>query len=163
MKIPTEKECLKLLEEFNPSMVSHSVFVKELALKIADIAEERGITVNRDLLIAGALLHDIKKRFDIHPDGHNIEARKMLTELGYPEVGLVAEKHFFEQERNNWEQKIVFLADMSQNPGNKIVSPEERLDYIKRKYGIPEGKYEIWLKDILNVKEEILGDGKRLL
>jgi len=46
-------------------VVKHTIAVTELCMRIADVVEEiYGIKVNRDYLIAGALLHDIMKVFE---------------------------------------------------------------------------------------------------
>lgn len=159
--VPTEQECIKLLEEHNPRIIAHSVFVKDICLKIADLVMSRGVEIDTDLLIAGALLHDLKKEYH-HNDQHNITAAKFLEKLGYPEVGKIAEAHFFESPRETWEEKIVFLADKLCNPGQKLVSLQERFDYIGAKIPIEEKRLVNWMKEAQNVERELL-DGKRLL
>ncbi|MBW3021980.1 HD domain-containing protein [Candidatus Woesearchaeota archaeon] len=160
MNIPTEQECMNLLEEHNPRMIEHSVFVKELSLKIADIITQRGINVNRELLIAGALLHDIKKSHV--GDQHNKLGERFLLELGYPEVARICKNHFFETSPETTEEKIVFYVDKITNPFRTLVTVEERLEYIFNKYGIPVEKHESWSEYVKNIEEELL-DGKRLL
>ncbi len=53
------------------SLVSHIKWVMEVALFIASLAEKRmGIHINRDLLIASVLLHDLGKAFEYKKEGN---------------------------------------------------------------------------------------------
>ncbi|NIS59898.1 MAG: HD domain-containing protein [Proteobacteria bacterium] len=52
------------------SLVDHVRWVMDVALFIASIAEEKmGVSVNRDLLIASVLLHDLGKAFEYKREG----------------------------------------------------------------------------------------------
>ena len=157
MNIPSESECLKLLDENNALVKNHSIFVKNIALKIASHLEKRGIEINKDLLTAGALLHDIKKKF-FFADDHGKQGQEFLEKLGYPEVGRIVGTHLFESRPETWEEKIVYYADKICNPGNRLVSITERIEYAKRQYGLPEHKIEPWIKEASEVEKELLGD-----
>jgi HD superfamily phosphodiesterase len=60
--IPTEKECHELMVRHSmlPNIVEHSLQVMRVSLAITDNLKE-DVCVNRDLVIAGSLLHDITK------------------------------------------------------------------------------------------------------
>ncbi|MCQ6253502.1 HDIG domain-containing metalloprotein [Methanocaldococcus sp.] len=50
---------------YEGGLIEHTVSVTKMALKIADVLEEvYGVNVNRDYIIAGALLHDIMKPYN---------------------------------------------------------------------------------------------------
>ena len=142
MIIPTKEECLKILKDSNvpDNVIAHSKAVCNVALKIADLLEKRGINVNKDLVAAGALLHDIKK---INSNDHVIEGADFVKALGFPEVALVIRKHGLTHLQNDdffpksWEEKIVFYAD-KRAKNDKIVSVEERFEYIKERYNREE-------------------------
>ena len=161
--IPSEQECLKLLKEHNPKLMRHSVCLKELALKVADLVERRGSKVDRELLIAGALLHDIRKTFG--NDDHNIKGKEFVESLGYHEVGGIIENHFFGTNPETTEEKIIFYVDKLLNPGRKVVSLNERMQYLIQRYGFPEEKVKPWLEEVMAIERELLGvnNGKRLL
>ncbi|MEA3430798.1 MAG: HD domain-containing protein [Nanoarchaeota archaeon] len=162
MTIPTEEECMKLLNEYNPKLINHSVFMKDVALKIANIIERRGLQVNKDLLIAGALLHDIKKSSG--DDKHNILGKEFVEEKGYPEVGGIIETHFFGTNPETTEEKIVFYADKRVNPGSVLVSVQKRMDYLVDMYNIEEEKVQPWLNQVQEIEKELFGEnGERLL
>jgi len=162
MNIPSEKECLDLLKVHNPKVMHHSIFVKEVSLKIADILSMKGILVNKELIAAGALLHDIKKTFN-GPDEHNVRGCEFLTELGYPEVGKISKNHFFESELESYEEKIVYYADKLCNRGQILVSLDERINYAIDKYNFPKHKKDAWLKEALDIENELLGENRNLL
>ncbi|XRP96293.1 HDIG domain-containing metalloprotein [Methanocaldococcus sp. 16A] len=50
---------------YEGGLIEHTVSVTKMALKMADVLEEvYGVKVNRDYIIAGALLHDIMKPYN---------------------------------------------------------------------------------------------------
>jgi len=63
MKIPTKKECLKLLHKNKtPSnVIGHSKAVCKVAGNIAKKLAGKGVKSNKNLVIAAALLHDIER------------------------------------------------------------------------------------------------------
>lgn len=138
MKIPTKEECLKILKSSKvpDNIIAHSKAVCDFAMKIAGLLEKRSIKVNKKLVIASALLHDIKKSSS---NDHIIEGAKFVKALGFPEVASVIKKHSLYHLRKevfvpkSWEEKIVFYAD-KRAKGNKIVSIDERFHYIKQRY-----------------------------
>lgn len=138
MTIPTYKQCLDILKENNvPSnIVAHLNAVCDFSLKVCDLLERRGISVNKDLVAAGALLHDLKK---LSPNDHVIEGFEYIKSIGFPEVAEIIKKHGLAHLDNpdfapvTWEEKIVFYAD-KRVKNDRIVSVDERFAYIKQRY-----------------------------
>ena len=138
MIIPTKEECLRILKENSvpDNIVSHLKAVHDFSLKVCDLLEKKGIHINRDLIAAGALLHDIKK---MSPGDHVIEGYELVKSLGFPEVATIIKKHglyYLEDEEfvpKTWEEKIVFYAD-KRVKNDSIVSVDERFEYIKQRY-----------------------------
>ena len=152
--IPTEDECLKLLDELNPKLKLHSVFVKDLALDVAEKLMKKGVKVNRDLLIAGALLHDITKSGS--GDKHNITGAELILEKGFfPEVANIVRNHIFNTKPCSVEEKIVFYVDKLANPGQVKVSVEERLKYVFDKYDVETENYEAWLNQFKDIEKDL--------
>ncbi len=162
MIIPTKEECIKILKSNNipDNIIAHSEQVCNVALKVVDLLEKKGINVNRDLIAAGALLHDIKK---INSDDHITEGYEYVKSLGYPEVANLVRKHGLQYignesyEPKTWEEKIVFYAD-KRVKGNKIVSVDERFDYIMKRYNKNDVGKEIDFTKKL--EKELLGNEK---
>lgn len=162
MDIPTKEECIKILKENNvpDNVITHVKAVCDFAMKIVHLLEQRGIKVNRELVAAGALLHDIKK---LSNGDHVIEGYEFVKSLGFPEVALLIKKHGLYHLDNEeftprtWEEKIVFYAD-KRIKGDKIVSIEERFEYIKQRYKREDVEKEINFTK--KIEYELLGDEK---
>ena len=137
MSIPTKEKCLDILKENKtPSnVINHSLAVSSFALDLSDKLEKKGIKVNKELIIAASLLHDIERV----KDGHVDAGVKLLNQLGFPEVAEVTSKHTLYQldgiRLKTAEEKIVFYAD-KRTKGSKIVSLNERFESLEKKYSI---------------------------
>ncbi len=160
MIIPTKEECLKILKENDvpPNIIAHVSAVCDFSMKLADLLEKRGINVNRDLLAAGALLHDVKK---LSPNDHVIEGCELARDLGFAEVALLIKKHglyHLDEEEflpKTWEEKIVFYAD-KRVKNDRVVSVDERFEYIKQRYKKDDVEKEI--NFTRKIEREILSD-----
>ncbi len=75
-RIPTEKECHVLMARHSmlPNIVEHSLQVMRVSPAITDNLKEN-ISINRDLIIAGSLLHDITKTRSLQTKERNIQAQ----------------------------------------------------------------------------------------
>ncbi len=60
-------------------LVIHTKNVTELAIKIADFVTQKYCEINKDYVIAGALLHDLMRVFDFRKKGRSYEiVRKLI-------------------------------------------------------------------------------------
>lgn len=153
MNIPTKEQCLDILKQNKtPSnVIEHSMTVCNFALDLADKLEKKGIKVNKELVIAASLLHDVERVKDSHVDA----GVKLLKQLGFPEVAEVIKKHtLYGLNENNLtvEEKILFYAD-KRTKGHKIVSLNERIESLEKKYNINLKKESKFAKKI---EEEII-------
>lgn len=136
MNYPNEQDCLKMLEEqdVHPNVIQHSKRVAKVALGLSDALIKKGISIDRDLVLAAALLHDIKK---LKSEPHAIDGAKHLKELGHDKIADVVLRHgLYKMELyppTSLEDKIVFYADKRVNPDG-IVSIDDRFEYLKKKY-----------------------------
>lgn len=90
--IPDEKTCLEILRKAGCSqeVITHTLFVKEVALKIAAKCRE---PVDLNLLIAGALLHDIGRAVT-HGVAHGVKGGEIARWFGLDErVVKIIERH----------------------------------------------------------------------
>ncbi|MEK0322596.1 MAG: HD domain-containing protein [Nitrosopumilus sp.] len=136
-QIPSKEECLDILNKNKtPSnVIEHSETVCKFAEDIAEKLIKKGVKVDKKLVVAAALLHDIERE----KDNHVIEGAKLLKSMGLSEVAEVAGKHSLyeiEKEKNQLiriEEKIMFYADKRVRE-NKIVSLVERLEDLEKRY-----------------------------
>ena len=98
--IPDRQECLKLFDRYNmlDNIREHSFVVASVADAILSHlqipAGNKRVLPDRDLVRAGALLHDIAKTMCL--DGtckHPEEGRKICVEHGFEEVGSIVGAH----------------------------------------------------------------------
>ena len=157
MNIPTKEQCLNILKENKtPSnVIEHSMTVCNFALDLADKLEKKGIKVNKELVIAASLLHDVERVKDSHVDA----GVKLLKQLGFPEVAEVIKKHTLHGLGENnltVEEKILFYAD-KRIKGHKIVSLNERIESLEKKYNIDLKKESEFAKKIEEDIIKIIG------
>ena len=139
MNIPSREQCLKILKNNKtPSnIIEHSKTVCKVAESIVKKLIKKGIKVNKELVIAAALLHDVER----HKDNHVERGAELIKKLSYPEIANVISKHTLyqvemeENQPNTVEEKIVFYAD-KRVKNDKVVSLEERYEDIKERYNV---------------------------
>ena len=159
-KITTKKDCLAILNKNKtPSnVIEHSKKVCKVAEEIAEKLIKNGVDLNKDLVIAAALLHDIERA----KDDHVAEGANLLKRMGFKEISEVVKKHslYKLQQRNRqpktWEEKIVFYAD-KRVMGNKIVSLKKRFKALEKIYKVNLSKELEFTKKI---EKELLRDKK---
>jgi len=157
MKIPTKKECLSILNKNKtPSkVIEHSKAVYTVAENITNKLIKKGIKINKNLVIAAALLHDLERG----KNNHVVRGFNLLKKVGYLEVAKVMKKHslFKVTLKNNqprsWEEKIVFYADKRCKDDN-IVSLEERFKALEKHYKVNLSNE---LKFTRKIEKELLG------
>ena len=119
------------------NMIAHSLQVQRVSLFIADNLLKSGL--NRDLLGAAALLHDITKTRSLQTkEDHARTGELLIAEKGYPEVGRIIGQHVFLESyflsANPTEAEVVNYAD-KRVLHDRVASLAERMDYILERYG----------------------------
>jgi uncharacterized protein len=142
-RIPDIAECEKLMAQYSmlPNIVEHSRQVMRVSLAITDYLKN-GISMNRDMVIAAALLHDITKTRSLNTkEKHAASGGKLLRELGFAGVAGIVEEHVtirnINLEGKIEEKEIVYYAD-KRVMHDKIVTLEERVQDLMQRYGIGE-------------------------
>ncbi len=123
-----------------PNIRDHSLVVTEIALTLADnlTGEEK---INRHLVEAGALLHDITKTRSVQTGElhHDITGGELLRRLGMVEVAKVVESHvhfrYYSHEGPVEERELVFYAD-KRVQHDRVVSVNDRFNDLVTRYGI---------------------------
>jgi uncharacterized protein len=142
-KIPSREECNELMvrHSMRPNIVEHSIQVMHVSLAITDNLKN-GVAVNRDLIIAGALLHDITKTRSLKTkERHDISGGELLREMGFTSIAEIVEQHVVFQNLNPQgsleEREIIYYAD-KRVMHDKIVTIEERVHDLLQRYGTSE-------------------------
>jgi uncharacterized protein len=149
-QLPSKRDALTLLKQLNFSshIIHHQQAVMRKALDLAHNIKR--IPINRELICAGALLHDIG-RLKSHELIHTAYGGDILRELGYPEeLARIAETHSLggmtsEEAQQlglpardyiprSLEEKIVCLADKFLS-GTDYVNIDQRFKRWLEKYG----------------------------
>ena len=138
-----------------PNIVAHSLQVMHVSLAFTDHLK-KGVPVNRDLVAAAALLHDITKTRSLTTkERHAASGGVLLRELGFPRVADIVEQHVTIQNMNLGETlqelEIVYYAD-KRVMHDKIVTIDERVHDLIRRYATGE---QI-LNQIIRNKEQAL-------
>jgi len=140
MRIPSKRECYQLIYEMEmlDHIVVHSLQVCRVATFLVDRMEISNGNLNRDMVQASALLHDITKTRSFKTkEDHARTGEQLLVDLGYPEVGYIIGQHVRLDEyfatNIPMEAEIVNYAD-KRILHDKVVSLKDRMIYILRKY-----------------------------
>ena len=142
-RIPSQEECYELMAKYCmlPNIIEHSLQVMRVSLVITDNLKD-GVYVNRNMVIAAALLHDITKTRSLETrERHDQSGGELLQELGFASVGEIVKQHvilldFNPQERLE-EREIINYAD-KRVMHDKIVSLAERVEDLIKRYGTNE-------------------------
>jgi uncharacterized protein len=142
-RIPSRAECDKLMVQYSmlQKIVAHSMQVMNVSLSIIDNLKS-GVHVNRDLVIAAALLHDITKTKSLETkERHDESGGALLRELGFPSTAEIVEQHVIFRNLNLdgrlEEREIVYYAD-KRVLHDTIVTIDERVHDLVQRYGTVE-------------------------
>jgi len=139
-RIPSREQCNKLMMQHSmrPNIVEHSIQVMHVSLAITDNLKN-GVAVNRDLVIAAALLHDITKTRSLKTtERHDLSGGELLREMGFTSIAEIVEQHIVLQSLNPQgrleEREIIYYAD-KRVMHDKIVTIDERVHDLLQRYG----------------------------
>lgn len=160
MSIPDTATCIRLMEEYGMlnNIRHHSLMVAKVAdVLVTELLDEPGETgtVDRSLVLAGALLHDIAKTSCL--DGscdHATAGAAICRKHGYPEIATIVEEHVIlkEHDPDRYQhgqftaKEIVYYADKRVRH-EQIVTLQQRLVYILEQYGNNDPKLHQLIRD----------------
>jgi len=138
----TRKEACRLFcdMEMLAHIQDHSFQVCNVALFLADRLKPAGVCLNRNLIESAALLHDITKTRSLTTrENHARTGGQLLAAMGYREVGDIIRQHVmlddYDGDGPPGEAHIVNYAD-KRVLHDKVVSLEQRKEYILQRYGV---------------------------
>lgn len=159
IQIPSEDECRRIVHDMGmlDNIAAHCRQVCRVSLLLTDHLGLAGL--NRELIRAAALLHDITKTRSFHTDEDHAETgASLLAGLGYPEVARIVGQHvrldrYLLSPAALTDAEIVNYSD-KRVLHDRIVPLSERMGYILEKYGSSPGRKSSIL--LLWEKSEIL-------
>jgi putative nucleotidyltransferase with HDIG domain len=143
-KIPSESECFSIINEYRmlPNIIEHSMQVKKVSVLIYENLEEKS-SLNLELIVASALLHDIAKTSSIKNRElrHDLKGGEILRKLGFDEIAEIVENHVvfsgFDPDGPVNEKEIIYYSD-KRVMHDRIVSIDSRIDDLVERYGKTE-------------------------
>jgi uncharacterized protein len=151
INIPSEELCMRIISDMGmlENIVAHSLQVCRVSLLLTDHLGIPGL--NRELIRAAAMLHDITKTRSFQTlEDHAETGAHLLADLGYPEVAGIVGQHvrldrYLLTSSTPTDAEIINYSD-KRVLHDKIVPLSERMGYILEKYGCrPERKRNILL------------------
>ncbi len=136
--IPSPEQCYELMAHYRmlDNIKAHSIMVARVARLLA--GNLAGTELDMDLVIAGALLHDIAKTQCLYSNrSHALEGEEIVLRHGFDELAEIVAEHVVLGRTTPGiivEKQIVYYADKRINH-DQVVSLEERLAYILDRYG----------------------------
>ncbi|MDD5712018.1 MAG: HDIG domain-containing protein [Smithellaceae bacterium] len=127
--------------EMLPNIIAHSRQVMRVALAITDNLKN-GTAVNREIIQAAALLHDITKTRSLQTkEPHDQSGAQLLRELGFARLGDIVEQHVilktFDPVEKLEEREIINYAD-KRVMHDQVVSLSERVEDLIKRYGLTD-------------------------
>lgn len=124
--------------EMLENIAAHSIRVCQVATLLTDHLNSNGADLDRNLIQAAALLHDITKTRSLNTsEDHAHTGELHLRNLGYLEVAAIVGQHVrlsgFEAAQKPTEAEVVNYAD-KRVLHDKVVSLDERMAYILKRY-----------------------------
>jgi len=167
--IPSSEECQEIMKNNNmlQNIVEHSEQVTRVAVAIVDNLKDN-IRIDKDLVIAASLLHDITKTRAIDTkEPHDITGAQELRKLELYAIADIVEEHVklknFNMNSELEAKEIVYYAD-KRVMHSTIVSIDERIDDIISRYAFnPALRDQIYLRNgvTLQLEEKISDCMKR--
>jgi len=157
--IPNRTQARALWDKYQipESKRRHLELVADVAEVMADALETKGIEVEKNLLLAGALLHDIDKNVQRLPgEQHPDTAVRILNQEGMEEVSRLVKTHSLHSiltddiAPHTWEEKLLFLADKMVK--YDVITVDERFRLWKNE-GLPQEGREIIQRTYPKVKK----------
>jgi len=136
MDIPTAAECEVMMKDVHAvpdKVIEHSRVVANVALLIVDEMNRHGFDIDRGLVLAAALLHDLAKG----KPAHAAESARIVREMGYDGVAKLIETHTDIVPGTGDEvsaAELLYLADKLVN-GDRVVPLSERFGRAMDRYG----------------------------
>lgn len=139
--IPSVEKCFEFMEKYHmlDNIRAHSIVVEKVAGIIARGLRDTGLDISLERITAGALMHDIGKTLCLNTSGdHTAKGMEICLQNDLHEIADIVREHVqlqnYQPAEAIHEKEIVYYAD-KRVKHDAIVSLEERLKYLIRRYG----------------------------
>ena len=139
--IPSVAECFRLMGRYRmlENIRAHTIVVAGIAELIGKRLRDAGMNISIDLVVAGAMMHDIGKTPCLNTrERHDLKGKEICLNHGYHEIAEIVGEHVILKNgvpfTDLTEKELVFYADKRVNH-DRIVPLEERLAYVLERYG----------------------------
>ena len=141
--LPTPAEVRRWWDDYAMlgNIRAHSEMVTRVALAVTDWLHDSGLTLNRRAVETGALAHDIAKTPCLVTNKlHALEGDRIVSGLGYPELGRLVRLHVYLPDGYPLDECMVVNYADKRVKHDRIVGLAERWSYIFERYsqGDPE-------------------------
>jgi putative nucleotidyltransferase with HDIG domain len=140
-EIPTRAECEAILarQSVRPAIIRHARIVAEVAQRISRALAQSGVPLNLELVLAGALLHDLAKGEPEHASAGAL----LLRSMNLPQVAAVVAMHTgldcFDGRLD--ERAIVYLADKLVRGERKVTIAQKFQPALARSSNDPAARH----------------------
>jgi uncharacterized protein len=138
--IPDVNKCFEIMDKYGmlDNIKEHSVVVEKVASLIARANIEAGFNISIEKVRAASLMHDIGKTLCLDSkDDHAALGRDICIQNNFIEIADIVGEHIrlkrYDPDEDVRAGEIVYYADKRVNH-NKVVSLDERLEYILVRY-----------------------------
>lgn len=145
--IPTQAQCTALWDKYEmlPNIREHSSQVALVVAWLGGQLKARGVNVNRPLILAGALLHDLAKTYTVKYGGSHAQlgAGWVVQETGNYRLAQIVYHHVhwpweLDIENESMLPSLLVVYADKRVMHDRIVSLDERFEDIMERYGINE-------------------------
>ncbi|MBD3286232.1 HD domain-containing protein [candidate division WOR-3 bacterium] len=162
----TRNEARKLIRDagLGDSLIKHSEGVARRAESVARMLASSGHILNLELIVVGAILHDIGL---VGPHGldHGKASADLLEEYGLVSIAALVREHVFPLSSHlPLEAKILAYANLTTGPEGEPVDYEKKLGFLyKIAYNWRNGKERFLALKALDVKRKIVQEIEELV
>jgi uncharacterized protein len=139
--VPSTDLCFELMDRYGmlDNIKAHSIVVEKVAALLAENLVGAGEKLRLDVVTAGALMHDIAKTLCLgSSEDHAKKGKEICLENRLDEIADIVAEHVilagYDPNRPVSEKELVYYADKRVNH-DRIVSLEERIEYLLTRYG----------------------------
>jgi len=159
--IPSSEKCFVLMEKYGmlDNIKAHSIVVEKIANIIARGNINAGLNISIEKVTAGALMHDIGKTICLNSrDDHAAKGMEICLQNDFPEIAEIVNEHIrlksYDPESDIRVREIIYYSDKRVNH-DKIVSLEERLEYLLVRYARNKESLGRLIKDNFHICKEV--------
>jgi len=159
--IPSIQRCLAIMDKYHmlDNIKAHSVMVAKVAHVITVGLNQKTEKISKDLILAGALLHDIGKTQALKHGGDHVKiGQEICLKEGLDEIVPIVAEHVvlksFARDGKIEEKEVVYYSDKRVNH-DRVVTLQKRLEYILERYASRNPGLKVAIINNFNVCKKV--------